>query len=68
MTKHAQVTVIPERLMHKDQRMRLVLYLAAMNLLPDATYTAYRDWCDKVGTTVNRQDIDTLCGNDFNVG
>jgi hypothetical protein len=67
MTHRAQIATIPAHLMNPTSRLQVVLFLAALNLKEDATFTAYRDWCDKVGVPVLRSDIDSLCGTDFNV-
>ncbi len=67
MTHRAQIATIPADLETPDSRLQVLLFLAALNLTEDATFTAYRDWCDRQHVRILRADIDSLCGTDFNV-
>ena len=67
MTHHSQTLAIPEDLLYLVELPRFILWLASYNLPPDAAYRVYKDWTEKVGTEINRQDLSDLCGADFDV-
>jgi len=67
MTKYSHTLHIPADMLYPSERPRMILWLASYNLPPDAAYRVYRTWCDAVGETVSRADLDDLCGPEYNV-
>ena len=67
MTKHSHTLAIPADLLYPHEKPRFILWLASYNLPPDAAYRVYKSWCDSVGQGVLRDDLDDLCGTEYNV-
>jgi hypothetical protein len=67
MTHPTKHPMIPEHFLRPEQRTPFLLWVASYNLPPPDAYRLYKDWCDIVKLPLSRDDLDTLCGADFNV-
>lgn len=67
MTQPTKHPAIPPDLLSAEKHLPFILWLASMNLPEADAYRTYKDWCDHTGRAIDRQDLDTLCGTDFNV-